>query len=274
LSQIYHVVGHGFISSPVSRNELVCFQEYGEDLYGAAFNCVTDRETPAQNPETSGLPPGVMAGDMPGVANVNKPFCSSGSDPRLSAAAIEGLNTRGPIQDVWTAGSTVEMCWNVQAAHAGVYSYRLCCDGTDSEECFQSNVMHTTDGSVWLPAPDSHFTLDYCNNMTVPEGLGGECTVSWRWDGGSESSVFVSCADVKIVSSPTPQRRRRRAPSPSPSGGCGYTACSDDQVCCCSGKQSYGYCVPKGSDSAVCAGSTMCPTKDECCSSVLPLAWI
>lgn len=272
------------------------------------FVCHTDRETPAQSPSFSGLPSGVMAGDMPGVAKVYSPFCSGGRDPRLSDAAITALNQKGPSQATWPAGSTQLVSWNVQASHGGVYSYRLCCDGSDSEECFQQNVLEGEDGTKWFPIPN-HTAVKVTESderkVKIPKHLSGECTLSWRWDGGckvcgadqtSESSVFVSCADVTITNgpvppsppappsppgppSPGPARRRRRSsptppvpaptpPSPGPLALCGYATCADGHVCCCSVEQTnIGYCLEEGSDPAGCVG-TMCPSKEGCCGDI------
>lgn len=278
------VASHGMITNPVSRNELVCKKVYGDDLMGAAFTCTTDRETPAQSPWFSGLPAGVPAGDMPGVAKVYEPFCSGGTDSRISADAIAGLNARGPSQATWDAGSTVSICWSVQAAHGGVFGYRLCCDGTNSEECFQRHPLLTEDGQQWIKmTSDVQMTTDWCTNHQVPSDVAGQCTVSWRWDGGctdcasgqtSESSVFTSCSDVTVTSSsPTPSPTpspKPAPPTPAPSPKpvdlvCGYTACADDEVCCCNGAKAVYYCVAGDSSASACSGSTRCPTSQNCC---------
>jgi len=272
------VASHGFISNPISRNELVCQKVYGEGVFGPAFTCMTDRETPAQSPYLSGLPVGVAAGDMPGVAKVYEPFCSGGTDARISEA-VAGLNVRGPSQATWHAGSTVSICWSVQAAHGGVFGYRLCCDGSNSEECFQRHPLLTVDGSQWITmTSEVPVTTDWCTNHKIPDDVSGQCTVSWRWDGGcancaagqtSESSVFTSCADVTVASpSPAPPSPVPPTPVPSPKPVdlmCGYSACADDEVCCCNGSKGVFYCVAHDSTASVCAGSTMCPTADNCC---------
>jgi len=276
---------HGWVSTPVSRNVLVCKEKYGDDLLGNAFICASDRETGAQSPWVSGLPEGVPAGDMPGVAKVNAPVCSGGNDVRIPEA-IAGLNTRGPSQATWHSGSVVQLCWSVEAAHGGVFGYRMCCDGTDSEQCFQANPMLTEGGHQWVNMTSKVLpTTDWCTKHRVPDGVQGKCTVSWRWDGGctqcapgqtSESSVFISCADVTVKSSspsppaPTPAPVPAPVPVPSPTPHhhqCGYSPCKDSEVCCCNGDKQVFYCVAADADVGVCAGSTRCPTKDSCCAS-------
>jgi hypothetical protein len=272
------VASHGWLSNPISRNELVCKEKYGDNLMGNAFTCASDRETPAQSPWFSGLPEGVPAGDMPGVAKVYDPVCSGGNDERIPEA-IDGLNVRGPSQATWHSGSVVSLCWSVQAAHGGVFGYRLCCDGTNSEQCFQSHPLLTEDGRQWINmTSEVPVTTDWCTKHRVPDGVQGSCTVSWRWDGGctqcasgqtSESSVFVSCADVTVESSsPTPMPSPVPVPSPKPvNPQCGYSPCTDDEVCCCNGDKGVFYCVAADADVGACAGSTRCPTKESCCAS-------
>lgn len=292
-SQLHGVMSHGYIDEPTSRNQLVCRKAYPDmDWYSPPlFDCLTDRETPAQSPLFSGLPAGMMAGDMPGVAKVYTPVCSAGHDSRISDAAIAGLNERGPSMATWLAGSTQEVSWNVQASHGGVYSYRLCCDGSDTEECFQQNVLEGEDGNKWFPIPNHTAvppTTSDKRKVKIPQHLSGLCTLSWRWDGGckvcdpdqtSESSVFVSCADVTITSGPTPPAPSPppspappppspapTPPSPAPAALCGYATCAEGTVCCCSADKNIGYCVDEGSDpSGSCAGHTMCPSKEGCC---------
>jgi len=286
------VLAHGYISTPTSRNILACGKVYDDSNWYADpfYTCSTDRETGAQSPSMSGLPAGVAAGDMPGVARVNAPFCSGGDDARIPDA-IQGLNTKGSSQATWNAGDLVDVAWSVQAAHGGVYAYRLCCDGSDTEECFAKHILSNDDGVSWFPVPDPKdvpITRSDHQKVRVPQELSGECTLSWRWDGGcvktacgpgqtSESSVFVSCADVTIKNDsptptpkPTPKPTPVPVPTPSPSTGgkCAYATCKDEEVCCCNSDKNIGYCVAKGSDPALCAGSKMCPGKEGCCNAM------
>jgi len=149
LANVPMAMCHGFIETPVSRNKLVCEEVYGTDYYGAPYFCMTARETLAQFGK--GLPPGVPAGDMPGVAEINEPWCSGGpANTHINEAAVKGLNTRGEPTAYWVAGDLVDVTWKVEAAHGGVYSYRVCCDGTDTEECFKKNVLKSDDGVEWF----------------------------------------------------------------------------------------------------------------------------
>lgn len=123
------------------------------------------------------------------------------------------LETPGEIQARYTAGDTVEVAWVVSANHRGSYQYRLCLDGSDTEECFKKTPLLFEDGASWheLPFPCTTCTGDAADHgarvplmvdrVVVPRDAECDrCTLSWRWDSYQESTIFTSCADVSISS--------------------------------------------------------------------------
>ena len=50
------------------------------------------------------------------------------------------------MQANYTAGALVPMTWQVAANHGGKYQYRICTDGSDTEECFKRNVLKNDKG--------------------------------------------------------------------------------------------------------------------------------
>lgn len=234
LSQVPVGMSHGFIETPLSRNKQVCEEVYSEkwdpyhtDQTGQFYYCLTARETicwggseppygcgqgliPGQGIGGQGYP----AGTVPGKAVIAEPFCSAGpASSHINQEAVDKLAVRRDATAHWTAGSTVEVAWNVQAAHGGRYAYFLCCDGSDTWDCFSKNPLSDSSGKTW-------FDVDWVggsvtvqtDHLKLPSGVHGECTMAWRWDGGcgdnglacpagqpSESSLFASCADVTIT---------------------------------------------------------------------------
>jgi len=223
---------------------------------------------------------------------------------KIDASMLKKLATPGPIQASWKPGETVTITWNVQANHGGHYQYRLCPDGSDTEECFSKHVLKTVEGKEWVRIPFGAccWFTKRTDTFIVPDVSCERCTLNWRWDAGysdvplatRESSVFTSCADVKVEGKPapptptpkptptttpkpmptpkptpttTPKPMPTPPPSPFPPGKCFYATCKDGEVCCCNRHQSIGYCVAEGSDPLTCGGSKMCPDTDNCCAS-------
>jgi hypothetical protein len=195
------------------------------------FICLTDRETNDHEGGCDNLPcgscydNGCTAGNNPGYAIPKEPVCGAGDSNPI-------FTTPGDIQAFWKAGDTVEITWNIAANHAGNYGYRLCLDGSDTEECFQKLPLMFDDGKQWR-------WLDHDNDaprtdrVVIPSDVNCErCTLGWRWDGALESSVFTNCADVSIDGGavpPAPPPSPTPAPSPAPSGcpGGSLSVCVD-----------------------------------------------
>jgi hypothetical protein len=110
------------------------------------------------------------------------------------------------------------------ANHGGKYQYRICLDGSDTEECFKKNILKNDKGQTWLEVDDKKGVgTKFTEKIKIPDDLTCErCTLSFRWDGLHESVIFASCSDIQIHRkgpsppgpSPTPP-----PPGPAPSGG-------------------------------------------------------
>ena len=76
-------------------------------------------------------------------------------------------------------------------------------DGTDNEDCFSKTVLKNVNGQVWMPVDHAKpVGYQYVDKMQLPANLTCDrCTLSWRWDGALENSIFTNCADIKIVGS-------------------------------------------------------------------------
>lgn len=126
------------------------------------------------------------------------------------------MMTKGPIQGNYKAGDVVEMQWHVWADHGGWYSYRICLDGSDTEECFRQNILSNTNGEQQMTV--THGSTDtYVAQMKIPDINCDHCTLSWLWHGDPsyEDNIFVNCIDISIsggAPSPTPT-----PPTPPPS---------------------------------------------------------
>merc|ERR1712178_60349 len=90
--------------------------------------------------------------------------------------------------------------------HAGNYQFRLCLDGSDTEECFQQTPLQFEDGQDWhwLDAGWSPTGLiddkAMQERIVIPDWVECDhCTLNWRWDTALEASVFSNCADITIV---------------------------------------------------------------------------
>merc|ERR1712151_50495 len=110
---------------------------------------------------------------------MGEPFCSSGPN-HISQEAADKMAKRGDSKADWKAGDTVEIGWNVQAIHGGRYAYFLCCDGSDSWDCFSKSPLKNAESKVWL---DVDWGLTSVNikwdNLTIPKDVAGDCTLGW-----------------------------------------------------------------------------------------------
>jgi len=95
----------------------------------------------------------------------------------------------------------------IAANHGGWYAYRLCPDGSDTEECFAQNYLPNMEGKFWMPVrpgPPSRLLRD---RIQLPAGVECErCTLSVRWEtwGGFPGAnadgikLRINCMDVRI----------------------------------------------------------------------------
>lgn len=221
LALVRGVASHGWLTKPVPRNVLIC-DGRGETEWG----CKADRETYPVHP-----------GDHPGPYRGN--ICSGDNDNGISREARQQMMRPGPIQAHYIAGQVAEMRWNVYADHGGWFSYRICLDGSDTEECFRKNILYNTaDRQKNIVTHMS--TSEYVTQVKIPEDITCDrCTLSWFWHGAPhlEDNIFVNCVDISIRGngqtpnplptpyptsppSPTPSPTVAPSPTPVPSGPC------------------------------------------------------
>jgi len=188
---------HGWVTTPTARNVLVC-----DSRHESVWGCKSDRETKPPHP-----------GDQPGPVGGN--ICAGDNNNGISNEAKQQMMVPGPIQGRYTAGEVVEMHWHVYADHGGWYSYRICLDGSDTEECFRQNILSNTAGEQKMRVTHGS-TSDYYAQMRIPENVACDrCTLSWFWHGDPsyEDNIFVNCIDISI-SGPRPSPK----PTPAPTG--------------------------------------------------------
>jgi len=172
----------------------------------------------------------------------------------------------GPIQARYTSGQVVEMRWNVYADHGGWFEYRICLDGSDTEDCFRRNILLNTAGQRknWV----THMsTTEYVTHVKIPDDLTCDrCTLSWYWHGSwdplprLEDNIFINCVDISISRTgsspgpsppPTPFPTLPPSPTPSPAGnGC----CKWGGNCGDCGNDGSGWCHQSASNCQACTG--------------------
>lgn len=240
------VASHGFVTVPTSRNQLIC-----DNMYPEADDPVPENESSGFHARTARnwnyyckshrqhqydqthftTPPGTMP--------LTGPVCAGNMEPRVGGfrlfeapdayKAYAAFQLAGPVQAVYRAGDVIETRWQIVANHGGFYSYRLCLDGSDSEECFQKMPLKNESGAEWLGPVDPcrcgrnseggctempnnallcnppNNTCSYSDRLVIPKGVTCErCTLSWRWDTGygptdNEATIFTNCVDISIV---------------------------------------------------------------------------
>lgn len=98
----------------------------------------------------------------PGNAPVYGPCGMAGGGPTWQPTQLSYVDThfgkqghlghllpRSDTGVVWNSGSVVEVKWSIRANHGGGYQYRLCPEGSLSEECFQRTPLEFTK-RTWL----------------------------------------------------------------------------------------------------------------------------
>jgi len=112
-------------------------------------------------------------------------------------------------QLTWYSGSVVDVEVKYVINHAGNYQFRLCLDGSDTDECFKQTPLKFEDGQDWhwidagwmaageiVPLLTGKFMND---RIVIPDWVECDhCTLNWRWDTSLEASLFSNCADVSI----------------------------------------------------------------------------
>lgn len=147
-------------------------------------------------------------GNHPGVYKIQNNVCGVSSKSILFGPNHGPDFQRDDPQVTWQAGSVVEVEVMYLANHLGNYQFRLCLDGSDTDECFNQMPLKFEDGQDWHWIPEIFMNIHAFgrrhrkDRIVLPEGVECDhCTLNWRWDTAQEASVFSNCADVAITSS-------------------------------------------------------------------------
>lgn len=266
--------GHGWMTKPISRASLGCGRNsanpnyYCESHQATMSACDLPCEGCAAYAKEGNCTPGLY----PGEATLKERFCNQNQ-----VSGQEFLDTPGEIQTSWTAGDIVEVAWVVSVNHLGSYQYRLCLDGSDTEECFKKTTLRFADGKTW------HWLDSGCpactgladdwgsrvplmvDKVVIPSDIQCDrCTLGWRWDAHQESSIFTSCADVTIspqsktpfpfpTPSPTPVQDKCVTEAWQQCGGKAWSGptCCTQGLACRSINEWYSQCEPASSHRTV-----------------------
>jgi len=225
------VTGHGYLATPTSRAGLGCHQLGNGEYYckhhqatldfcGAHDSCAGQDGRRCENISAIGDCTPEL-----GTATPLEPYCNPNQAPGTSF-----LETPGVVQASWTSGEIVEVAWHVSAPHGGFYGYRLCLDGSDTENCFRKTPLLFSDGEMWHPQDNGRPGYPrYVDRIIIPSNISCDrCTLSWRWDAHYDCSwycnsteIFTGCADITI----SPQSTTAPVPTPPSTGGqCCYAA--------------------------------------------------
>lgn len=146
--------------------------------------------------------------NCPGMAPVVDP-CGY-YDPQINVSLLpvgqphgSKLAERSPVQ--WIAGSEQLVRSAVWIQHGGVYQYRLCPKNSSlTEACFQRHVLpfaHQEDPKAWKSVGTK--PSDFNDTVLVPKTT-GKYVLQWRWDSAAAAQIWANCADVEIVTTPSP----------------------------------------------------------------------
>jgi len=230
------VIGHGTLTTPTSRAGLGCPQLGGPSYYcehhqatldfcGAHARCAGLHGRRCES--TTAI--GYCTAEL-GTATPLEPYCNPNQAPGTSF-----LETPGVVQASWTAGEEVDVAWSVSAPHGGWYRYRLCLDGSDTEDCFRKTPLLFSDGEMWHPQNENEW-VTYEDRIIIPMNISCDrCTLSWHWEAHYDGSgsmtnsteVFIGCADITISPQSTTPSPPSTTPAPTPpnaGGQCCYAA--------------------------------------------------
>jgi len=215
------VYSPGYMTKPMTRNQKYCEEKYGTKWTMKLFRCRDFRQTPGEYRGPGGKQ---TAADRPGQDGDILDTCALGGN-ELDQYVWEKMMGLPTARTEYKAGSIIDVEWTVTGNHGGRYSYRLCPDNNTkpSEECFQNHVLKVVASSFsgeqlsgtgpgwndWSPMiPGQQYSdgfgndgakLTFHDKVQLPAGVTcDQCTLSWRWDTKTESSVFINCADIKI----------------------------------------------------------------------------
>jgi len=206
-SLVFGVKGHGWVDLPASRGVLGCDPITGYTCEAHQATMSACDNLPCEGCQAYLRDGNCTPGAYPGLATPEEPFCN----PKQSVQNVN-LTTPGKVSATWKAGSIVEVAWVVSVNHKGYYQYRLCLDGSDTEECFKKTPLKFEDGKLWHwldspcstcngTAPDHGASVPrLADRIVIPDNVQCDrCTLGWRWDAYMESTIFTGCADVTVT---------------------------------------------------------------------------
>lgn len=139
------------------------------------------------------------------------------ADPAPRANELGGKYGSGVIVKSYEGASTIDIGFNITQNHLGYISFTLCNldeDTTESEECFDKNVLKFEDGSDKFEIGTTRDRIE--TTVTLPAGLKCEhCVLRWTYTAGNNWGIcengegklgcgpqetFKSCADIAIKS--------------------------------------------------------------------------
>jgi len=151
-------------------------------------------------------------GNYPGKWYIKKNVCGVfNEDPLFVLPAFGPEFKKDEPQVTWQAGSVVDVEVKYVLNHAGNYQFRLCLDGSDTEECFNELPLKFEDGQDWhwikagwfltsMIKPMAGLHAYIRDKIVIPDWVECDhCTLNWRWDTALEASVFSNCADISIT---------------------------------------------------------------------------
>jgi len=207
------IPGEATIPDYMSQPETTCIRQGGAND--------PDREFPWWAPGTAPVfgPCGTLGGSPHGCKgnNPGEQFgdcCRGNCDGFALGKNAEEYSWPGsfPVTE-WNSGSTQEVVWNVQANHAGGYSYRLCKmpEGgiTElTEECFQELPLNLVGDTQWIvythqpPHPRIEIKAKRTTEGTFPPGSQWTTNpfLPYNEEGGSKETGYGHVIDLVEVS--------------------------------------------------------------------------
>lgn len=225
---------HAFMTVPASRNYNQCHKigKDGVPVLDWFNNCLAVQDRSSILGACKGLgcigcmkfPLGMIIdvggghhtctpGNHPGKWHIKKNVCGVYNlDPLFVLPAVGAEFKNDEPQVTWQAGTVVDVEVHYLLNHAGNYQFRLCLDGSDTDECFNETPLKFEDGEDWHWIDAGWLVTSMISptftgkgkhrkdRIVIPDWVEcRHCTLNWRWDCALEASVFSNCADITIL---------------------------------------------------------------------------
>ncbi|OXA41282.1 hypothetical protein Fcan01_24150 [Folsomia candida] len=128
-----------------------------------------------------------------------------------SDASQGGIYDKGVIEKTYTSGSIIEITADISAAHGGGFQVELCPQVTETDSCFQTLTIVSSNLPMWdnrvcVPNGSAVATA----RVQLPSGVRcSRCTLRWTYrtsyppnpecHNPEPAQTFRNCADVAIV---------------------------------------------------------------------------